>query len=152
MIAPHNIRRALAGEAQLMQKIAVAAYHPYIAEIGHPPAPMLADFDAHIAKDICFMLWIQDSAYGYAIIREKSDGFWLENIAVHPDQQGNGLGNALVQAVEEFLSQHTHRYQLYTNIVMRGNIRWYRRLGFTQTKEAAEDGFHRLYFEKILRR
>ena len=34
---------------------------------------------------------------------EKPYGFWLENIAVHPDQQGNGFGNLLLQAVEDFL-------------------------------------------------
>ena len=152
MIAPFDIRRALAGDAQQMQDIAAAAYHPYIAEIGQSPAPMRADFDAHIAEDICSMILEQGRACGYAIILEKSDGYWLANIAIHPDQQGNGFGNALLQAVEAFLSRHTTRYQLYTNIVMRENISWYRRRGFTQTKQATEEGFHRLYFEKILSR
>lgn len=151
MIAPFDIRRALAGDAQQMHDIAAAAYHPYIAEIGQPPAPMLADFAAHIAQDICFIILEQGKACGYAVILEKLDDYWLENIAIHPDQQGNGFGNALLQAVEVFLSQHTHRYQLYTNIVMRGNISWYQRRGFTQTKQATEEGFHRLYFEKMLR-
>ena len=35
---------------------------------------------------------------------EKPNGFWLENIAVHPDQQGNRFGNLLLKAVEDFLS------------------------------------------------
>ena len=67
-------------------------------------------------------------------------------------QLGNGFGNLLLQAVEDFLSRHTDRYQLYTNIVMRENVHWYKRRGFTQTKEAVEDGFHRLYFQKMLSR
>ena len=150
MIVPIDIRRAVARDAGLMQAIAAAAYHPYIAEIGQPPAPMCADFDAHIAEDTCFMLWVKDGACGYAIIQQKPDGFWLENIAVHPEKHRNGFGTALLQASEDFLSQHTNRYQLYTNIVMRENIGWYQRLGFVQTKEAVVDGFHRLYFEKIL--
>ena len=149
-IAPLDIRCALTGDAPLMRAIASAAYHPYIEEIGHPPAPMLADFDTHIAEDICFMLWIQGRACGYAIILEKSDGFWLENIAVHPDQQGNGFGNLLLQAVEDFLSRHTDRYQLYTNIVIRENVHWYKWRGFNQTKGAVDERFHRLYFQKML--
>ena len=151
MIAPFDIRRALAGDAQQMHDIAAEAYHPYIAEIGQPPAPMQANFAAHIAEDICFIIQEQGRACGYAVILEKPDGYWLENIAIHPDQQGNGFGNALLQAVEVFLSQHTHRYQLYTNIVMRENISWYQRRGFTQTKQVMEEGSHRLYFEKMLR-
>ena len=152
MIAPLDIRHALTGDALLIQAIASAAYHLFIEGIGHPPAPTLANFDSHIAEDICFMFWIQGRACDYAIIIEKPDGFWLENIAVHPDQQGNGFGNFLLQAVEGFLSRHTDRYQLYTNIVMRENVHWYKRRGFTQTKEAVEDGFHRLYFLKMLSR
>ena len=56
MIAPLDIRRTLKGDAPLMQAVASATYHPYIEEIGHPPALMLADFDTHIAEDICSML------------------------------------------------------------------------------------------------
>ena len=56
MIAPPDIRRVLTGDALLMQAIASAAYHLFIEDIGHPPAPMLANFDSHIAEDICFML------------------------------------------------------------------------------------------------
>jgi GNAT superfamily N-acetyltransferase len=147
---PINIRSALKGDAKMMQAIASAAYQPYIEEIGRKPAPMVADFDAHIAKDICLVLWLAGKIAGYAIILDRADGYWLENIAVHPEHHKKGLGTALIEAVEAVIRPRADHYQLYTNIVMQSNARWYLSLGFKQTKEAMEDGFHRLYFKKTL--
>jgi len=110
----------------------------------------VADFDAHIAKDICLVLWLAGKIAGYAIVLDSADGYWLENIAVHPEHHKKGLGTALIEAVEAVIRPRADHYQLYTNIVMLSNARWYLSLGFKQTKEAVEDGFHRLYFKKTL--
>ena len=149
---PINIRSALKGDAKMMQAIASAAYQPYVEEMGRQPAPMIADFDAHIAKDVCLVLWLAGKIAGYAIILHRADGYWLENIAVHPEHQKKGLGTALIEAVEAVIRPRADHYQLYTNILMRSNARWYFSLGFKQTKEAVEDGFYRLYFKKNLSR
>ena len=147
---PINIRSALKGDAKMMQAIASAAYQPYIKEIGRKPAPMIADFDTHIAKDVCLVLWLAGKIAGYAVILHRADGYWLENIAVYPEHHKKGLGTALIEAVEAIIRPRADHYQLYTNIVMQSNTRWYLSLGFKQTKEAMEDGFHRLYFKKTL--
>ncbi|MGB1554115.1 MAG: GNAT family N-acetyltransferase [Candidatus Puniceispirillaceae bacterium] len=147
---PINIRSALKGDAKMMQAIASAAYQPYIKEIGRKPTPMIADFDTHIAKDVCLVLWLAGKIAGYAVILHRADGYWLENIAVHPEHHKKGLGTALIEAVEAIIRPRADHYQLYTNIVMQSNARWYLSLGFKQTKEAMEDGFHRLYFKKTL--
>ena len=150
MCAGADIRPATPEDAAALGAIAEAAYQPYIAEMGRKPAPMVADFDAHIAKDICLVLWLAGKIAGYAIILDRGDGFWLENIAVHPEHHKKGLGTALMEAVEAVIRPRADHYQLYTNIVMQSNARWYLSLGFKQTKEAIEDGFHRLYFKKTL--
>ena len=67
-----------------------------------------------------------------------------------PEHQKKGLGTALIEAVEAVIRPRADHYQLYTNIVMQSKARWYLSLGFKQTKEAVEDGFHRLYFKKTL--
>ena len=133
-----------------MQAIAFSAYQPYIAEMGRKPAPMIANLDAHIAKDVCLVLWLAGKIAGYTVILHKTDGYWLENIAVHTEHQKKGLGTALIEAVEAVIRPRADHYQLYTNILMRSNARWYFSLGFKQTKEAVENGFHRLYFNKNL--
>lgn len=150
MCAAADIRPAMPEDAAALVAIAEAAYQPYIAEMGRKPAPMVADFDAHIAKDICLVLWLAGKITGYAIILDRADGYWLENIAVHPEHHKKGLGTALIEAVEAVIRPRADHYQLYTNIVMLSNARWYLSLGFKQTKEAVEDGFHRLYFKKTL--
>ncbi len=150
MCAGADIRPAMPEDAAALGAIAEAAYQPYIAEMGRKPAPMVADFDAHIAKDICLVLWLAGKIAGYAIILDRADGYWLENIAVHPEHHKKGLGTALIEAVEAVLRPRADHYQLYTNIVMQSNARWYLSLGFKQTKEVMEDGFHRLYFKKTL--
>ena len=147
---PINIRSALKGDAKMMQAIASAAYQPYIEEMGRKPAPIIADFDAHIAKDVCLVLWPAGKIAGYAVILHRADGYWLENIAVHPEHHKKGLGTALIKAVEAIIRPRADHYQLYTNIVMQSNARWYLSLGSKQTKEAVEDGFHRLYFKTTL--
>ena len=147
---PINIRRALKGDAKMMQAIAYSAYQPYVAEMERKPAPMIANFDAHIAKDVCLVLWLAGKIAGYAVILHRADGYWLENIAVHPEHHKKGLGTALIEAVEAVIRPRADHYQLYTNILMRSNARWYLSLGFKQTKESVEDGFHRLYFKKNL--
>ena len=150
MCAGADIRPAMPEDAAALGAIAEAAYQPYIVEMGRKPAPMVADFDAHIAKDICLVLWLAEKIAGYAIILDRADGYWLENIAVHPEHHKKGLGTALIEAVEAVIRPRADHYQLYTNIVMQSNARWYLSLGFKQTKEAMEDGFHRLYFKKTL--
>lgn len=39
---------------------------------------------------------------------------------------------------------------LYTNVVMTENIRWYEKLGFVETKRVREQGFSRVYMQKVL--
>ena len=95
-----DIRPAMPEDAAVLGAIAQAAYQPYIAEIGRKPAPMVADFDAHIGKDICLVLWLAGKIAGYAIILDRAEGYWLENIAVHPEHHKKGLGTALIEAVE----------------------------------------------------
>ena len=53
---PINIRRTLKGDTKMMQAIAYSAYQPYVAEMERKPAPMIANFDAHIATDVCLVL------------------------------------------------------------------------------------------------
>ena len=153
MMAAMEIRRATPLDASAMTAISHQAYAPFLPLLGRPPAPMLADHATHIAKDRVFLAC--DSAgtvLGYAIVIAADDGFWLDNIAVAPAAQGQGVGGRLVAAVEAWLAPQSERYALYTNIVMSANIEWYRRLGFVETARRRVDGFDRVYFEKYLAR
>ncbi len=64
----------------------------------------------------------------------------IENIAVHPDQQGKGLGDLLLNHAETIArSLHLDELQLYTNAAFISNIEFYSRRGF---QEFLREPFH----------
>ena len=149
---PITIGRATINDSDALLKIAEIAYETYLPLMDKKPAPMLADFEKHISEDIVFMALTEaEEIIGYVVLQQIERQWWLDNIAVHPSYQGQGIGTKLRIEAEDYVSVLADRIQLYTNIVMRENISWYQRRGFTQTKQATEEGFHRLYFEKMLR-
>ena len=145
-----RIRRARHDDCAVLQSIASEAYTPYIAVMGQVPAPMLADFETLISNDIVFVSEIGGEVCGYAVVLFSESSYWLDNIAVMPDQHGVGIGRALIGAVEEWIVERADRYQLYTNIMMTRNIEMYRYLGFVETGRQVVDGYDRVYFEKRL--
>ena len=142
-------------DADKCAAIATAAYADYVPLMGQKPAPMLADYAVHIARDIVFVAERDidgtTDIVGFAIIIEKGEGYWLENIAVAPLAMGCGLGRTLMESVEDYLRPLCDRYQLYTNVKMERNIGWDHKLGFTETFRGVVDGYDRVYFEKEIK-
>ena len=145
-------RQALPADATACQKIAEAAYLPYLTRMDRKPAPMNANYINHIKNDQVFVM--EDSQVAqiiaFSVIVIKNKIYWLENIAVSPQYQQRGIGKEILSEIEKWLSKRTHSYQLYTNIVMYENIVWYKKQGFIQLHHALEDGFERVYFRKHL--
>ena len=133
-----------------MRAVAESAYLQYVGAIGREPAPMVADFARHLAEDTVFVAEVGGAVAGYAIVVVKDGEYWLENIAVAPAQSGRGVGSALVNHVEAWISGRADMYRLYTNVKMERNIAWYRRLGLEETGRRVEDGFERVFFAKRL--
>ena len=144
-----TIRRATEDDPAAIQVISDKAYAVHVPVMGRQPAPMLADYAAHLAADVVLVaLDARADLRGFAVILDQPDGFWLENIAVDPTSQAQGFGRQLIDAVEAWLRPRTVRYRLYTNVKMTANIEWYRRAGFTETGRYQVNGFDRVYFEK----
>jgi ribosomal protein S18 acetylase RimI-like enzyme len=75
----------------------------------------------------------------------------IENVAVHPDQQGRGLGRQLMEFAEQHArNRQIQRLALYTNEVMTENQAIYAHLGYQTTSRRTENGYRRLYMEKTL--
>ena len=145
------IRRAQAHEWQKLRDIADDAYAKYTPFIGKKPAPMLADYNAYISDDVVFVYDNGSDILGFAVIIHQIDGYWLETIAVSSDQQGQGIGKALMMAVDNYICMFATSYQLYTNVVMTQAADWYNRLGFNQIEIKKIAGYQRIYFQKILK-
>ena len=147
-----HIRQGTRDDIPSLRAIATDAYAQYVEAIGRKPAPMVADFDHHLRNDIIFVAATEPEnlVIGYAVLVQKADGVWLENIAVATASGGQGLGTGLIAHIETYLSGRTDSYQLYTNVKMVRNIGWYERLGFVETGRGVENGFERVYFRKPL--
>ncbi|MEM9044548.1 MAG: GNAT family N-acetyltransferase [Pseudomonadota bacterium] len=145
-----RIRKATPEDVDAVRSIVEAAYEPYVAAIGRKPAPMVADFAAQIAKG---HIWVieRQSIDGFIVFYPRSGLMFLENVAIHPEARGHGLGRDLINHCERMArEQGFKRIELYANAKMTANHNFYRRLGFEQTDRRFEDGFDRIYFRKAL--
>ena len=138
-------------DASLLRSIACEAYQQYVLDIGKKPAPMVADYEAHLCQDIVITARRDGLVAGFVILILKQDGYWLETIAVRPPFMGSGIGRSLITFAETIIAKTHSDYQLYTNIKMTRNLDWYPALGFVKTDIREEAGFQRVYFKKILK-
>jgi ribosomal protein S18 acetylase RimI-like enzyme len=145
------IRRASPDDAARIGVIARAAYSKYIARIGREPAPMVADFAAEIAADRVVVIETGGVVNGYMIAWPEIDAYFIDNIAVDPTRQGDGLGRRLIDhALGEARRFHLPAIELYTNEMMTENLSMYAHLGFVEIHRAMEKGFHRVYLRLTL--
>lgn len=144
------IRPAKPSDLEQIREIAQRAYSQYIQTIGRAPAPMVADFEAQIAQDMVHVAAEpNDQAIAYIVFFPKLDTLFLENIAVHPDHAGQGIGKALIAFCEaQAISKGRAAVTLYTNEKMTANLSLYPKLGYIQTGRKTENGFNRVYFCK----
>jgi GNAT superfamily N-acetyltransferase len=115
-----------------------------------PPAPMLRDVGPDI---LAGHVWVVGHPpFGLICLIPDEDGLLIENVAVHPEAQGTGLGRALMTfAEDEARRLGLDRLQLYTNEVMTENVAIYTHLGYREVGRHAEDGYRRVFMEKVLR-
>ena len=141
-----RIRGAAADDVARIGAIAHAAYALYVPRIGREPAPMVADFAAEVAANHVVVIEAAGSVRGYMIAWPEPDAYFIDNIAVDPESQGDGLGRRLIgHAVAEAEKLKLPALRLYTNALMSENLAMYAHIGFVETHRTLEKGFHRVY-------
>ena len=146
------IRRAKPEDRATVEAIVQDAYGIYIERIGKPPGPMLDDYARLIADGAVSVLEDADAAIAAIIVLlAKPDHLLLDNIAVRPDRQGQGLGRQLIGFAEaEARRLGFTELRLYTHETMTENIALYTRLGFVETGRGHEAGYDRVFMTKRL--
>ena len=146
-----SIRRATAAEAPAVAALVQRAYAPWIAAVGRRPAPMDDDYAARCAAGQTFVLERDGAPAAVLVLEDAPDHLWLDNIAVDPARQGQGLGRALLTfAEEEARRRNLPELRLLTHQRMLSNIALYARLGYVETDRRVEDGFARVFMAKRL--
>lgn len=145
-----RIRRATTADLAVVREIIAAAYGKYLSRMDRPPAPMLRDYSPAVEVG---SLWVLGNPPDALISLTAADGGMLvENVAVHPRAQGSGLGRRLMEFAEtEALRRGLAKVSLYTNVVMTENQALYAHLGYRETRRETEDGYQRVFMEKLLR-
>jgi N-acetylglutamate synthase-like GNAT family acetyltransferase len=135
---PVSTRRARPEDKEALEEIAVAAYSPYLERMGGlRPAPLDADYGASIANDVVWVAEVEGRVAGFAVIVDETDATLLENVAVHPDSQGSGVGRQLMAIAEDHARAAGNvGVRLYTHSTMRENTALLLALGVRRDRAA----------------
>jgi GNAT superfamily N-acetyltransferase len=146
-----TVRRAAASDVPAIAAIAAAAYSPYVGSIGVRPGPLDADYAAVVAESDVRVVEVDGAVVAFLVLVPAVDHLLLENVAVHPDEQGRGTGSTLLRlAEEEAAARGLPEVRLYTHRLMADNLARYRRRGYVETHREPQDGFDRVFLTKVV--
>jgi GNAT superfamily N-acetyltransferase len=145
----HELRLATPADLPSIRQVIAAAYDKYFSRMDRPPAPVLRDYTAAV---VAGEVWVTGNPVtGLIALSRVDDAMLIENVAVHPSAQGTGLGRRLMEFAEREATRcGIERLALYTNEVMTENHAIYTHLGYRETHRSTEDGYRRVFMEKIL--
>jgi ribosomal protein S18 acetylase RimI-like enzyme len=127
-----DLRPATPEDAGRIRELVRAAYAKWVPVIGREPRPMTADYDAAVRAHEIDLLCAGNDLLAVLELIIQPDHLWIENIAVAPDRQGQGLGrHLLVHAERKAAALGLAELRLLTNGAFAANIALYRSVGFS---------------------
>ncbi len=143
------LRRARIEEAPAIADLVHRAYRKYLPRIGRPPSPMTDDYDAVLRDHEVWVLDGPETIDAVLVLMPDADALYIDNVAVDPARQQDGLGRMLMAFAED---QARHRgltaLTLVTNEHMTENIAFYTRLGFVETGRELRRGSYTVHMRK----
>ena len=147
------IRPAHAADLAAIESIVERAYGVYVERIGMRPGPMNADYAEKVRLGLVDVAEDEDEdeVVGLIVLVEAPDHLLLENVAVAPERQGEGIGRAMLDRAEVAAREAGFdEIRLFTHSKMTENRAFYRRLGYRETGRRDEEGFDRVFLVKSL--
>lgn len=112
---------------------------------------MQADYATLVDEGVVFVLPGVGRLRAAIVMMPEANHLFLENIAVHPEEQGQGLGRQLMAWVDDQArALGLVAVELYTNELMTENLAFYPRLGYVEVDRRLDDGFRRVFMRKPL--
>ncbi len=146
-----SLRPANAGDAAALTKLVDDAYRGYVSRIGRKPGPMTENYADVIRHSDASAVESDGELVAAIVLSTGEEGFRVENVAVHPSRQGEGIGQALLRFAEREARRAGHdSLYLYTHEKMTENQALYARIGYIEYKRQQEDGFSRVFIRKQL--
>lgn len=145
------IRQASAADREAIEAIVEAAYAGYVPRIGRRPGPMDEDYGAILDRGDVWVAERDGAVVGLLVLVGEPDGLLIENVAVDPARQGEGIGRALLSHAEgEARARGLGKMRLYTHEKMAENRALYARLGYREINRSSASGFPRVHMDKHL--
>lgn len=148
-----GIRPAVTVDVPAVRAITDAAYRHYIERIGRVPQPMERDHAANVAEGKVFVAEESGTGrvVGLVVVEAYEDHLYLDNIAVHPDAQGQGVGRRLLH----FVDAHARalglpEVRLYTHALMWENQKIYPKYGYEIVERRVDGPYDRIHYRKRL--
>jgi GNAT superfamily N-acetyltransferase len=141
-----RIRPAEPDDIVTIGEIVQRAYGVYIERIGMRPGPMDDDYGDQVRRGLVHVAEDGEALVGLIVLVEDGGRLVIENVAVDPARQGEGLGRRLL----EFAEQTARRagigtVALYTHEKMSENIALYARLGYEEDERRRVEAFSRVF-------
>jgi ribosomal protein S18 acetylase RimI-like enzyme len=150
-LPPTALRRATPADAAAIRDVTRAAYARWVTLIGREPMPMRVDYAAAVLAHR-FDLLVRGLAVLALIETDlRDDHLWIENIAVDPGHQRQGLGRRLL-AHADALAREAGRgeLRLLTNGAFASNIALYEASGYGVTAREPFMGGETVYLARRL--
>jgi len=144
-----RIRGAGPGDVAAIEALVERAYGVYIERIGLRPGPMDDDHGEQVRRGLVHVA--EDGAgdpevVGVIVLVEGDHRLVIENVAVDPARQGEGIGRRLLEFAEETARRAGFgTVALYTHEKMTENLALYARLGYEEDERRRVEAFSRVF-------
>ncbi|OEC99737.1 GNAT family N-acetyltransferase [Rhizobium sp. YK2] len=143
MTRAFSLRAATVADVDGIRALTREAYGKWVALIGRQPLPMTADYAEAVRKHRIDLLEVDGELLALIEMVPREDHLLIENIAVSPRHQGQGIGKKLLAHAEQVAAElGVSDMRLYTNKRFVKNVQLYLRHGYAiDREEPLKDGF-----------
>lgn len=146
-----SLRRAVVSDAPAIRALTRLAYARWVPIAGREPLPMRADYEAAVRDHRIDLLYRDGGLAALIETVAESDHLLIENVAVAPAFQGQGLGRTLLAHAEQLaLASGYAEVRLYTNKLFAANVTLYQCLGYCIDREESLNGGTAVHMSKRL--
>jgi ribosomal protein S18 acetylase RimI-like enzyme len=145
------LRPATEADVPRLSELVEAAYGHYVERLGRPPRPMIDDYAEVVRNYRVTAAERGGEIVGVIVFGAGTEGFLVDNVAVHPSHQGSGVGRALLEHAED-AARHDgfDSIYLYTHETMTENVALYSRIGYVEYDRRVQGDARLVYLRKQL--
>jgi len=146
-----RLRAATEVDVPRLSELVRAAYSVYVPRMGREPRPMVDDYLTVVRERDVVLAEEEGRVVGMAVLAVTEEGFLLDNLAVDPARQGQGVGRALLLEAEAAARRAGFdAIYLFTHETMTENIALYERIGYVEYDRRPADEWSVVYLRKRL--